>query len=149
MEDLTFPTLRSLPTIWSCRLHRVINFWRSWILSIGPVGFLPTMAYIVAMVYFTMAAWWFCGCRERPLGTNIGISHSILWVSQSDGGSCMVLLYCSWRLKACIDNSGRGPCQSLCLAVFMTDLEVLEGLLQNQRLLVIISFVNLWTIGSV
>ena len=43
----------------------------------------------------------------------------------------------------CVDNSGRGLCQSLCLDVLTADIEVLGGWLKNQRLLVITSLINL------
>ena len=39
----------------------------------GLVGFTPTMACSIAMVYFTMAAWLLKLFRERPLGADIGI----------------------------------------------------------------------------
>ena len=48
-----------------------------------------------------------------------------------------------WRLAACGDDSGRSLCCSSCLAVITFDLKVLEGWLQNQQLLVIMSLINL------
>ena len=126
-----------------------MNVGRSWILPMGPVGFAPTMACSVSMVYFTMVVWWFRGCLELPLGADLGISCLILRVLRSDGGGCMALIYCSLRSAVCVDNSGRGMCQSLCLAVLTADIEVLEGWFQNQQVLVITSLIHLWGIGSV
>ena len=68
---------------------------------------------------------------------------SIQRVLRSDGGGCAVSLSCSQRPAAYGDDSGRSLCQSLCLAVIMANLEVLECLFKNQRLLVITPLINL------
>ena len=53
-----------------------------------------------------------------------------------------------WRSAACMDD--RWSCLRYLsgLAVITADLEVLEGWLQNQRLLIITSLINLWAVGS-
>ena len=116
----------------------------SCILSIGPVGFAPTMACSVAIIYFTMVKWFLkCGVGSVLSALILDAPVSINQISRSDSGVCTVSMSCFWRSTARGDDIRRILCLSLCLAVIMADLEVIEVLFQNKRLLVITSLINL------
>ena len=150
MENWEFPTLRSPTTSWCWSCHKVMKVGRSWILSMGPVSFAPTMVCSVAMVYFTMAAWLFQCCVGNFLSTPILESPvSIQRISQFYGGGYTLSMSGFQRLATCRDNIRRSQCLSLWSAVITADLEVLEFFFQNQQMLVKTLFINLWDEGSV
>ena len=135
--------------IWSCWCHKVLNVGRSWILLMWPVDFAPTITCSMAMVYFTMAAWWFQLCQESPLSADIVFSHVNSLVIVVVRWCLHSALSYSWQSDNCGDNIRRSLCRLLCSAVITADLKVFEGFFQNQRLLVIILLIDLLAKGSV
>ena len=113
-------------------------------LSIRPVVFAPTRTFSLLMVYLPMAKLFIQSdlgdiLLDMILDAPVLINH----ISQSDCGVFTVLMFCLWRSRVCGDNIR----QSLCLwwgsDVITADLDIIEGLFQNQRLLIIMSLINL------
>ena len=137
--NLTFATLCSPLTSWSCRFHSVLKFGRSWILLIGPVGFALTMACSASIVYLTIAKSWIqssvrCIFLELILGfTGVDLADCC---DQTMVGSWFLFLLlavesvslysCLWCLMVCVGKIKRSLYFPYILAVIRVDLYVLE-----------------------
>ena len=128
----------------------VLKFGRLCILSMGSVGFTPTMACSVAMVYFAILACFLQYCvgnlLPAPILESPALIHRIL---RSNGGGYMLSMSGFQRSTVCGDNIRRSLCQSSCSAVITDDLEVCKSLFHNQQLFVITLLINLCAEGSV